>query len=219
MHGKQNMMVDSYGGQGNYSDLAPLGSKFSRFGDELELQRYVQDVSNQNIPIGGTSLKYALGGAAGYAAGENDLANKGYDAIQNSYGKTLDAGLDNVINYFSPETGGVLSGPTGKAAMQMGESMAADDYMNATQSVVDTSSSALPYNSDMPGTMMVRDNYVAKRNPLFVPYQETDTGRYDQMTAKENYIRMQNERKDEENAQVAKKNRSPLSGVPDHFYL
>ena len=216
MHGKQNMMVDSYGGQGNYSDLAPLGSKFSRFGDELELQKYVQDVSNQNIPIGGTSLKYALGGAAGYAAGENDLANKGYDAIQNSYGKTLDAGLDNVINYFSPETGGVLSGPTGKAAMMMGESMAAKDYMNATQSVVDTSSSALPYNSDMPGTMTVRDNYAGNGNGY---YQETDTGRYDQMTAKENYIRMQNERKDEEKARVANTNRSPLSGVPDHFYL
>ena len=165
------MMRGSYGGNNAYTDLAPLGGKFSYgMGDELPLQKYVVDVSNQNIPIGGTSLKYALGGAGGYMASENDLINKGYNSIQENYGNALDNGLDKVTNFFTRNEAG---GPTEKSAMLMGKKMAEQDYMNAVAPLADVEGL---YNSDMQGTMMVTDNFLPKRADGFVPYQEVDTG-------------------------------------------
>ena len=171
MSDKYNMMRRGYGGNNAYTDLAPLGSKFSYgMGDELPLQKYVVDVSNQNIPIGGTSLKYALGGAGGYMASENDLINKGYNSIQENYGNALDNGLDKVTNFFTRNEAG---GPTEKSAMLMGKRMAEQDYMNAVAPLADGQG---PYDANMPGTMMVTDNYIAPKPAGWTPYQEVDTG-------------------------------------------
>tara|TARA_B110000046_G_scaffold105073_1_gene112428 strand:+ start:3112 stop:3798 length:687 start_codon:yes stop_codon:yes gene_type:complete len=182
MSDKYNMMRRGYGGNNAYTDLAPLGSKFSYgMGDELPLQKYVVDVSNQNIPIGGTSLKYALGGAGGYMASENDLINKGYNSIQENYGNALDNGLDKVTNLFTRNEAG---GPTEKSAMLMGKKMAEQDYMNAVAPLADVEGL---YNSDMQGTMMVTDNFLPKRADGFVPYQEVDTGLNDQNMVASHY--------------------------------
>jgi hypothetical protein len=171
MSDKYNMMRRGYGGNNAYTDLAPLGSKFSYgMGDELPLQKYVVDVSNQNIPIGGTSLKYALGGAGGYMASENDLINKGYNSIQENYGNALDNGLDKVTNFFTRNEAG---GPTEKSAMLMGKRMAEQDYMNAVAPLADGQG---PYDANMPTTMMATDNYIAPKPAGWTPYQEVDTG-------------------------------------------
>ena len=167
------MMRTGYGGNNAYTDLAPLGSKFSYgMGDELPLQEYVVDAANQNIPIGSGlgRLSLALAGGAGYMASEDDLINKGYNSIQNNYGNALDNGLDKVSNFFTRNESG---GPTEKSAMMMGKKMAEQDYMNAVAPLADGQG---PYDANMPGTMMVTDNFLPKRADDFVPYQEVDTG-------------------------------------------
>ena len=173
MSDKYNMMRTGYGGNNAYTDVAPLGSKFSYgMGDELPLQKYVVDAANQNIPIGSGlgRLSLALAGGAGYMASEDDLINKGYNSIQNNYGNALDNGLDKVTNFFTRNESG---GPTEKSAMMMGKKMAEQDYMNAVAPLADGQG---PYDANMPTTMMATDNYIAPKPVGWTPYQEVDTG-------------------------------------------
>lgn len=86
-----------------------------------------------------------------------------YDGIQNLYGNTLDRGLDNVIDYFSPNPTIISGGPLSNKKV-------------VKEALVAPISAGPLYDANMPGTMMFQDNFIPKSSDDRVYYQETDTG-------------------------------------------
>ena len=133
-----------------------------------------------------------------------EYARSAYDGMQNLYGNTLDRGLDNVIDYFSPNP--IISGgPLSRGSRYMNDltfvpgsdmNRMTNSYYNAENrrlmdenpyytNGVFTGMEEVPlsdypkvsnYDANMPGTMMVQDNFIPKSSDDRVYYQETDTG-------------------------------------------
>ena len=96
-----------------------------------------------------------------------EYAQSAYDGIQNFYGNALDDGMNSVIDYVNPQPDMMSGGP-----------MSRNGYRHEAGGVrpANSSFSNASYDANMPGTMMVQDNFIPSRGPDFVPYQETDTG-------------------------------------------
>ena len=96
-----------------------------------------------------------------------EYAQSAYDGMQNLYGNALDDGMNSVIDYFNPQPDMMSGGP-----------MSRNGYRHEAGGVrpANSSFSNAGYDANMPGTMMVQDNFIPSRGPDFVPYQETDTG-------------------------------------------
>jgi len=129
-----------------------------------------------------------------------EYARGAYDGMQNLYGNTLDKGLDNVIDYFNPKPDMMANGPLSRNGGvpaylnslplykegvspfpldQPYNSGFGYSYIPKTKVAltgIEPSYAESFYDANMPGTMMVQDNFVPISGDDRVYYQETDTG-------------------------------------------